>query len=127
MTKSQTRKQKPIHFRLYAAYPTQENVEAAAEGRFQRVTSRYILRYTEKKLGKPWMEVAGEDLKRLTKQDEEWLWDCGKALAAEILAKRKKESGQRMADLLDRLEQELRKELENRQAEEGGTDDGEPE
>lgn len=79
----------------------------------QRVTSRYILRYTDKHLGKHWMEVAGEDLKRMTDQDEAWLWDCGKVLAAETLTKRQEESGHRMADLLDRLEQELHRELEN--------------
>ena len=111
MKKSQTKKFKT--YRLYAAFPTQENVEKAAGSRFQRVTSRYILRYTDKHLEKPWMEVAGEDLKRLTDQDEAWLWDCGKVLAAETLTKRQEESGHRMADLLDRLEQELHRELEN--------------
>ena len=49
MTKSQTKKTKI--YRLYAAFPTQKNVEEAAESRFQRVTSRYILRYTDKHLG----------------------------------------------------------------------------
>lgn len=117
MKKSQTKKFKT--YRLYAAFPTQENVEKAAGSRFQRVTSRYILRYTDKHLEKPWMEVAGEDLKRLTDQDEAWLWDCGKVLAAETLAKRQEESGHRMADLLDWLEQELHRELENSRQETG--------
>ena len=31
MTKSQTKKKKPAVYRLYAAYPTQENVGTAAE------------------------------------------------------------------------------------------------
>ena len=117
MKKSQTKKFKT--YRLYAAFPTQENVEKAAGSRFQRVTSRYILRYTGQPVEEAWMEVAGEDLKRLTDQDEAWLWDCGKVLAAETLAKRQEESGHRMADLLDRLEQELHRELENSRQETG--------
>lgn len=57
MKKSQTKKFKT--YRLYAAFPTQENVEKAAGSRFQRVTSRYILRYTDKHLEKPWDGSAG--------------------------------------------------------------------
>lgn len=123
MTKSQTKRRKPAVYRLYAAYPTRENVGTAAESRFQRVTSRYILLYTEKKPGKAWTEVAGDDLGRLTDQDQAWLWDCGKVLAAEVLARRQEESGRRMAELLDRLEEELRREM----TEEGVRDHGEPE
>lgn len=127
MTKRKTREKRPNVYRLYAAHPTQQNVDTAAGGRFQRVTSRYILRYTDKKLHEPWVEVAGEDLKRLTKQDEAWLWDCGKLLAAEALSRRQEESGKRMAELLDRLETELRREMEGNQEKEGVMGHGEPE
>ena len=63
MTKSQTKK--PKIYRLYAAFPTQKNVEEAAESRFQRVTSRYILRYTVKDLRTQWSEEGREVTKRL--------------------------------------------------------------
>lgn len=103
-------------YRLYASHPTQENVTAAEGHRFQRVTPRYVLVYTAGTVPETWVEVAGTDLKRLTREDEGWLVDCGTALAAEAIRRRSQESGKALSDLVDTLEKELARELAHSQS-----------
>lgn len=98
---------KPAVYRLYAARVTEETAEQAARNRFHRLTPDYILLYSCRKPGKPWVEVEGEDWHRLTKVDETWLWDCAFAMTAEVMERRKGEVNEALADLIDRLEEAL--------------------
>lgn len=103
---------KPAVYRLYAAKVAEETAEKAARNRFHRLTPGYILLYTCRKPGKPWVEVEGYDLHRLTKADETWLWDCAFALTAEAMERRKGEANEALAELVDRFEKALEAEAE---------------
>lgn len=104
---------KPEVYRLFAAKVTAETAAEATENRFHRLTPGYILLYTSKAPGGAWVEVRGKDLHRLTKADETWLWDCGLALAAEVMQRRKDEAVKSLGEMVDQLERELRAEQEN--------------
>lgn len=103
---------KPEVYRLFAAKVTEETAAEAAGNRFHRLTPGYILLYTSKAPGKAWVEVQGKDLQRLTKADETWLWDCGLALTAEVMQRRKGEAVKNLGEMVDQLERELQAEQE---------------
>lgn len=103
-------------YRLFAMNYALENVDFASSFRFSRVTPEYILIYTQRKrlnppVGKA-IEVKEDDISLLTKLDEAWLFDCGISLFADIATRQRKEDVDRLADMVNRLEEEL--EVESR-------------
>ena len=103
-------------YRLFAMNYALENVDFASSFRFSRVTPEYILIYTQRKrlnppVGKS-IEVKEDDISLLTKLDEAWLFDCGISLFADIATRQRKEDVDRLADMVNRLEEEL--EVESR-------------
>lgn len=99
-------------FRLYATKVTPENAQEAYTERFHRITPNYILAYAKDHPGKTWTLIEGQNLRRMTKQDEQWLFDCITALTAELIKAREKEVEANLSDLVDRLEKELELEAE---------------
>jgi hypothetical protein len=101
-------------YRLFALAYSLDNVEFASSFRFSRVTPEYILIYAQRaKLDPPdgkAAEVKENDISRLSKMDEAWLFDCGVSLFADIAARQSKEDLDRLTDMVDRLEEELRAE-----------------
>ena len=67
-------------YRLYALTITQESVEIAMMERFSRIAPGYILIYTADKQPKGSIEINGEDVKRLTKADSDWIMICAATL-----------------------------------------------
>lgn len=96
--------------KLFALLYSNENVEYAAKHRFARVTPDYILIYTDKSRLRPpvgnAVKVRKNDLKKMTAQDETWLFDCGASLLAEHTAK-DADGLKRLSEMVDRLEAEL--------------------
>ncbi len=108
-------------YRLYAIPYSLENVEFASEFRFSRVTSDYILIYTQKArmnipVGKA-AEVKENDISLLSKMDGAWLFDCGLSLFADIAANQSKDSIGKLSEMVSRLEEEL--EAESRKESDG--------
>ena len=108
-------------YRLFFLKYSVENVDFASEHRFNRVTPDYILIYTQRARLRPpcgkCIELKGGDLSSLTDMDREWILDCGRSVFSDILAKQSKESAGKLAEMVDRLEQELAKEAEKEGAE----------
>lgn len=108
-------------YRLFATTYSLENVDFASSFRFSRATPDYILIYTQRaRLNPPSggaVEIRENEINRLSKMDEEWLFDCGISLFADIATRQKKEDVERLADMVNRLEEELeiesRKEVDN--------------
>ena len=103
--------EKVKQYRLFALPCSGGNVEYAASFRFARVTPDYILIYVQRKRLNPpdgkCAEIKAADMPRLTKTDEAWLFDCAFSTFADIAAKSGKAGAERLAEMVDRLEEEL--------------------
>ena len=99
MTEDQTKV-----YRLYALRVTQESVETAGarpEGG---------------------MEIDGENVKRLTKADEDWIMSCATALLRERLEKEKPKTMENLSRMIDELSSAL---AEERRKQAGTAEDAE--
>lgn len=115
-------------YKLYAAEVNRDTVEKAEKERFSRVTAGYMLLYRRTKPRDiPSIEVKGADLKRLTEGDRLWLADCIATLLGEAARERKQTTAQRVNELLDAWEEELRRTQEELDKEARGGDDGDAE
>lgn len=115
-------------YKLYAAEVNRDTVEKAEKERFSRVTAAYMLLYRRTKPRDiPSIEVKGADLKRLTEGDRLWLADCIATLLGEAARERKQTTAQRVNELLDAWEEELRRTQEELDKEARGGDDGDAE
>lgn len=98
-------------YRLFALPYSLENVDFASSFRFSRVTPEYILIYAQRTRMKPTdgkaVEVRETDITRLSKKDEEWLFDCGMSLFADIAASQNRDDIERLTEMVNRLEEEL--------------------
>lgn len=99
-----------IKYRLYALNVTTENAVRAAEERFCRINPGYILVYTKEEPKYRAMEIAGNDIKKLSAMDKKWLLDCNMAIIAEETVKREPEIAAQISKQLEDLERELEKE-----------------
>lgn len=97
-------------YALYALSLTEENMKAAAEVRFQRVTADYILLYTKTPPPKGAVEVKGKDVYRLTKQEQKWVFDCVALVMRQAITEQEAQSVKRAAEFLEQLEAELKRE-----------------
>lgn len=112
-----------VNYRLFAAPVSAETVRRAADERFSRITTEYILIYRRTKpKNLPCVEIKGADTARLTERDRAWLKDSILVLLAEAAAKAQEKSKERMNELIDNLEDALREEQErmNEGTENGG-------
>lgn len=98
------------------------NIEAASKNRFHRVTADYILIYRRGKCGYGEVEVKGDDLKRLTKLDREWLSDCNMAILAEESGAAADATAEKLRNMIDELETALRTEREKCRGEADGNE-----
>ena len=112
-------------YKLYAAEVNRETVEKAEKERFARVTAAYMLLYRRTKSRSiPCIEVKGADLKRLTEGDRLWLADCIATLLGEAAREKKQTTAQRVNELLDAWEEELRRTQAELDKEARGGDEG---
>ena len=108
-------------YRLYALRPVQENIARAAAMRFQRMTPGYILVYAPKPPDGEAVEVESEEIHRLSRRDQAWLYDCTALLMRERLEQRDQETRLRLNDLVAQLELALEEEAPE-SAKKGGKD-----
>lgn len=94
-------------YRLFAMRPTAENQEKAAGMRFARMTQGYILVYTAGEAPAQSVELAGENLRRMTAADEEWLIRCNATLIQEETEAHRDEIRAAVSAKIARLEREL--------------------
>lgn len=111
-------------YRLYVLAVTQETIEHAVGERFSRVTPAYVLIYTADAAPEGSVEVSGEDVKRLSKDDEAWLMSCAGRLLMDRLAKEDSRAVQKFSDMVDSLERALAEERRKLGMEEGKASDG---
>lgn len=106
-------------YRLFAMRPTAENQERTAGARFVRMTPGYILVYTADEAPEQGVELAGENLRRMTAADEAWLVRCNAALIQEETETRRDEIRAAVSEKIARLEQELAAEAAGEETEHG--------
>lgn len=99
-------------YRLYALTITQESVEIAMMGRFSRIAPGYILIYTADKQPKGSIEINGEDVKRLTKADSDWIMICAATLLRERMEQNQTQSMENLSRMVDQLSAALAAERE---------------
>ncbi len=109
-------KNEKIVYKLYAARTNNEIIRRAESEKFTRVTAEYTLIYSnsdkiiENTLhGIDYTIIEGEDAKRLSAADKDWLMNCNFAIIAEEAIRNKELIIQNMADALTALEEELEK------------------
>lgn len=106
-------------YRLYALRVTQESVETAMSERFSRIAPGYILIYTAGGQPKNSLEIKGDDVKRLSKADEDWIMSCAAALLRERLEKEKPQTMENLSRMVDQFAAAL----EAERAKMGGIDE----
>lgn len=99
-------------YRLYALTITQESVEIAMMERFSRIAPGYILIYTADKQPKGSIEINGEDVKRLTKADSDWIMICAETLLRERMEQNQTQSMENLSRMVDQLSAALAAERE---------------
>lgn len=99
-------------YRLYALTITQESVEIAMMERFSRIAPGYILIYTADKQPKGSIEINGEDVKRLTKADSDWIMICAATLLRERMEQNQTQSVENLSRMVDQLSAALAAERE---------------
>ncbi len=99
-------------YRLYALTITQESVEIAMMERFSRIAPGYILIYTADKQPKGSIEINGEDVKRLTKADSDWIMICAATLLRERMEQNQMQSVENLSRMVDQLSAALAAERE---------------
>lgn len=99
-------------YRLYALTITQESVEIAMIARFSRIAPGYILIYTADKQPKGSIEINGEDVKRLTKADSDWIMICAATLLRERMEQNQTQSMENLSRMVDQLSAALAAERE---------------
>lgn len=109
-------------YRLYALRVTQEAVETAMRERFSRIAPGYILIYTAGARPEGGMEIDGENVKRLTKADEDWIMSCATALLRDRLEKEKPKTMEHLSRMIDELSSAL---AEERRKQAGTAEDAE--
>ena len=89
-------KNEKIVYKLYAARTSNEIIRRAEVERFTRVTADYTLIYSDNDKimentlrGIEYTIIEGEDAKRLSTADKDWLMNCNFAIIAEEAIKNK--------------------------------------
>ena len=104
---------KSIVWRLYAMRPTDENVKSALSERYHRITTKYVLVYTGKKIeDEDIAEISQENYDALSKDDAEWLNACNLEILREFQEKHRDTIQQAQVDFLTEFEEELEREQE---------------
>lgn len=101
-------------YRLFALPFAIESAKAATGQRFSRISSGYVLIYTDGEAPHNSAEITEEEVGRLTKQDARWLYDCNVALLAEETKAHEKEILASVKEQLDKLEEALAAQMEGK-------------
>lgn len=109
-------------WRLFALLPQDISPEESESERFCRRTAGYVLVYRREEWGPRAMEVAGDNLRRLSAGDRAWLRDCNLVILAEECGKKSGEVARSLGDMVTALESALADQAE-REGEENGTAD----
>ena len=99
--------EKARKYRLFALPFSADSVKAATGERFSRISSGYVLIYTDGKSPEGSAEIDEGDISRLTRQDERWLFDCNTVIIAEETKAHETEILANVKERLDRLEDAL--------------------
>lgn len=98
--------------RLYALPLARENVETAEKARFSRVTTRYVLIYTDGEAPKNGVEIDKAEIARLSGDDLAWIADCNRTIVTETILRNEAEISKSIEDRLSRFEAALKAEKE---------------
>ena len=99
-----------MKYELFALRSTDENMSRILSNRFSRVTPKYALVYTNKDAAENAVPIRNEDIRRLTKADEQWLLECNVRIIAEETKKSIHENGNKLNVMVDNLESALAEE-----------------
>ena len=110
MGKRKRKKNRGLHYKLYAFRLTDENLAMVQNERFYRITSKYILLYDCNQRTTNYNEIGVNELRYLSVQDKQWLLDCNMAIIAEETEKHKDKIAMSMGLMLDNLESALQAE-----------------
>ena len=111
-------------YRLYAMAVSYKNIERAMQARFSRVTPGYVMIYTDGEAPENSVEITGEDVKRLSKDDEAWLMSCSGRLLMDRLEAEGCHAAENLNSMIDRLAVALKEERRKLGMEEGEASDG---
>ena len=104
---------KSIVWRVYAMRPTDDNIRTALNERFHRITTKYVLIYTDKKHEEDDVaEISQENIDALSKDDRDWLDGCNLELLLKFKDEHKETVEQAQVDFLKEFQQELEREQE---------------
>ena len=92
-------------YRLFAMPFSLDSVKEATGERFSRISSGYVLIYTDGGEPPKSAEITESDVSRLSKQDQRWLLDCNIAILAEETKAHEAEILASVKERLDRLEE----------------------
>lgn len=103
-----------VVYKLYVTRTNNEVIRRAESERFTRITAEYTLIYSDSDKiientlqGIEYTIIEGEDAKRLSAADKDWLMNCNFAIIAEEAIKNKELIIQNMAEALTALEEEM--------------------
>lgn len=108
----------PKRWELLHGEATKENVDAALDETYHRITGRTVMVYTTKRYS-GFQEANDAFLATLTEEEKSWLWDC---IAEKVRSQAKryaKQAGQNDLDFMRAFETELAKEKEKLEKEGG--------
>lgn len=100
-------------YRLFALETNRRTLSEVTGHRFSRVTQSYTLIYTDAEQPEASVEVAGNDLQRLSADDVAWLTDCNIVLLMDATKEREGEISERMEEMIQRFSDELEKEADS--------------
>lgn len=95
-------------YRLYLLPLDESGLRIAVAERFSRITSKYVLVYSENQIEKS-VEITEKDLKRLSSAEKDWLFECNIAIIAEETERNAPNIIKMMSEKLDLLDEELGK------------------
>lgn len=109
-------------YKLYALPVGRESVRYVTENeRFCRITSDYILVYTDTCFGNiKHAEITEKEFARMTEQDIQWFKDVCVAVVSDAVSKNQYEVIKNITEMLERFEEELEAEQEKLEEQNNG-------
>lgn len=124
MARNKTKKEGKTKYQLYLFAMNDENVKLASEYRFNRITRKYILVYTDKFINllqnSRYHSINEKEIGHLSDAEKVWLLEANIKVIAEEATKDQEKMLREFEERIERLERELEVESDklNREREE---------
>ena len=97
-------------YKLYALLTNNESIQYASEHRFHRITSCYVLVFTNDEKPAESIEISADEANHLTPYDISWLRDCALTIALEAV--QSEDTAAKTMTMLERIEKALQAQAE---------------